>query len=231
MKFVTKDTDIERGKLKLRTPERWQSGRMRRFAKPLYGLTPVPRVRIPPSPPLLLLSSTCKPVIPTLSPRVYLFVIPQRSSVWPYGAMSRDTTAFIRFVSRRSSQYPPGMVCATAPSPSQQTVDRLPAPVALVYMFVLDLSRPFHIARLRSGALHGAEYLTTLGGLLPTRHRELERAIAVAREEAALSKRILFLSRSQQVFHLWHVVHKPFSYTFAVLVLVHIGVVLMMGFF
>jgi hypothetical protein len=115
--------------------------------------------------------------------------------------------------------------------PSQQTVDRLPAPVALVYMFVLDLLRPFRIARLRSGSLHGGEYLSTLGGLLPTRHRELERAIGVAREEAALSKRILFLSRSQQVFHLWHVVHKPFSYTFAVLVLVHIGVVLMMGFF
>src|SRR5215471_7655571 len=34
--------------------ERWQSGRMRRFAKPLYGLTPVPRVRIPPSPPDVL---------------------------------------------------------------------------------------------------------------------------------------------------------------------------------
>jgi hypothetical protein len=27
---------------------------MRRFAKPLYGLTPVPRVRIPPSPPASL---------------------------------------------------------------------------------------------------------------------------------------------------------------------------------
>ena len=27
---------------------------MRRFAKPLYGLTPVPRVRIPPSPPYSL---------------------------------------------------------------------------------------------------------------------------------------------------------------------------------
>ena len=37
------------------TPERWQSGRMRRFAKPLYGLTPVPRVRIPPSPPFFIL--------------------------------------------------------------------------------------------------------------------------------------------------------------------------------
>ena len=42
---------------KLSKTERWQSGRMRRFAKPLYGLTPVPRVRIPPSPPVL---SCCK---------------------------------------------------------------------------------------------------------------------------------------------------------------------------
>ena len=46
-----KDPHLDRGKLLFRTPERWQSGRMRRFAKPLYGLTPVPRVRIPPSPP------------------------------------------------------------------------------------------------------------------------------------------------------------------------------------
>jgi hypothetical protein len=115
--------------------------------------------------------------------------------------------------------------------PSQETVDRLPIVAALIYMFLLDLVRPLRIARLRGGALRGSEHLTTLGGLLPTHHRELERAIVVAREEAALSKRILFLSRTQQVFHLWHVVHKPFSYTFAVLVLVHIGVVLMMGFF
>ncbi len=115
--------------------------------------------------------------------------------------------------------------------PSQQTVDRLPVPAALVYMLLLDLLRPFRIARLRKGALRSIQHLTTLGGLLPTRHRELERTIVVAREEAALSKRILFLSRTQQVFHLWHVVHKPFSYSFAVLALIHIGVVLMMGFF
>jgi hypothetical protein len=115
--------------------------------------------------------------------------------------------------------------------PSQETVDKLPIPLALVYMLLLDLARPFRIARLRIAALHGAEHLTTLGGMLPTRDREMERAITVAREEASLSKRILFLSRTEQVFHLWHVVHKPFSYTFAILVLVHIGVVLMMGFF
>jgi ABC-type multidrug transport system fused ATPase/permease subunit len=115
--------------------------------------------------------------------------------------------------------------------PSQEMVDSLPTPVALIYMFLLDLARPLRIARLRSGALSGAQLITTLCGLLPTRHRELERAISIAREEAALSKRILFLSRSQQVFHLWHVVHKPFSYSFAILALIHIGVVLAMGFF
>ena len=115
--------------------------------------------------------------------------------------------------------------------PSPQTVDKLPAAVALVYMFLLDLARPFRIAGLRRGAISGSECITTLGGLLPTRHAELERAIAVARAEAALSKRILFLSRTQQVFHLWHVVHRPFSYTFAFLALLHIGVVLMMGYF
>src|ERR1035438_5009049 len=37
------------------------------IAKPLYGLTPVPRVRIPPSPPLPL-SSSYATVIPTLIP-------------------------------------------------------------------------------------------------------------------------------------------------------------------
>ena len=115
--------------------------------------------------------------------------------------------------------------------PSQETVDALFTPIALIYMFLLDLVRPFRIAALRRAALSGSEYITTLGGLLRTRHYALEKAIAVAREEAALSKRILFLSRSQQVFHLWHVVHKPFSYSFALLALIHIGVVLAMGFF
>ena len=73
---------------------------------------------------------------------------------------------------------------------------------------------------LRSGGTHSGfgSYLQTLAGFLPTRNRELEKAIRAAAEEAALSKRILFLSRSQKVFHLWHVVHKPFSYAFAVLV-------------
>jgi hypothetical protein len=69
-----------------------------------------------------------------------------------------------------------------------------------------------------------------LGGLRSSGHSDLERAIDLARDEASLAKRILFLSRSQQVFHLWHVIHKPFSWSFAILALIHIIVVINLGY-
>ena len=115
--------------------------------------------------------------------------------------------------------------------PDANRVGRLPIVVALAYMVILDLVRVFRVARLRRHALHGSDYIRTLGGFLKTQHRELEKAIQAASEEAALSKRVLFLSRSQKVFHLWHVVHKPFSYAFAVLALLHIGLQFAMGYF
>jgi hypothetical protein len=62
------------------------------------------------------------------------------------------------------------------------------------------------------------------------RNQKLERALRVAQKQAALSKSILFLSRTQQVFQLWHVVHRPFSYEFAILAILHIGIALFMGY-
>ncbi len=115
--------------------------------------------------------------------------------------------------------------------PSPERVQRLPIIAALVYMVVLDLARSFRIAKLRRRTLRFSDKLQTLAGFLPARNADLERAISQAREEAALAKRVLFLSRSQQVFHLWHVVHKPFSYSFALLALIHIVAVIMMGYF
>jgi len=115
--------------------------------------------------------------------------------------------------------------------PDANRVARLPIVVALIYMMVLDVIRVFRVARLRRHALSFGESLKTLAGFLPTPHRELEKAIHAAAEEAALSKRVLFLSRSQKVFHLWHVVHKPFSYAFAVLALLHIGLQFVLGYF
>ena len=114
--------------------------------------------------------------------------------------------------------------------PSAQRVREMPAVFALGYMLALDLARPFRVARLRQRALGWGGAFPSFGGLLPSGNREIEAVIRIAREQAALSKRILFLSRSQQVFHLWHVVHRPFSYSFAVLACIHIGVVLMLGY-
>jgi hypothetical protein len=115
--------------------------------------------------------------------------------------------------------------------PDAQRINRLPIFIALPYMMILDVVRMFGVARLRRHALTLGQSLKTLAGFLPTQNRELEKAIHAAAEEAALSKRLLFLSRSQKVFHLWHVVHKPFSYAFAVLALLHIGLQFFLGYF
>lgn len=115
--------------------------------------------------------------------------------------------------------------------PDASRVSRLPIFIALPYMMILDVIRVLQVARLRRHALGFGGFFRTLAGFLPTRHRDLEKAIHAAAEEAALSKRVLFLSRSQKVFHLWHVVHKPFSYAFAVLALLHIGLQFVLGYF
>ena len=115
--------------------------------------------------------------------------------------------------------------------PDANFVGKLPTIVALPYMMVLDVIRIFRVARLRRHALRFGGIIQTLGGFFPTRNHELEQAIHAAAEEAALSKRVLFLSRSQKVFHLWHVVHKPFSYAFAVLALLHICLQFVLGYF
>jgi hypothetical protein len=101
---------------------------------------------------------------------------------------------------------------------------------ALCTLLWIDLRRPFQVARLRRQVLGFGENLAALGGFRSSRNRELERIIAVAREQAGLSKKLLFLAKSQQVFHLWHVVHRPFSYSFAVLALVHIVIAMVIGF-
>lgn len=115
--------------------------------------------------------------------------------------------------------------------PDAQRANRMPIVIALVYMMILDVVRMFGVARLRRHALTFGQSLKTLAGFLPTQNRDLEKAIHAAAEEAALSKRLLFLSRSQKVFHLWHVVHKPFSYAFAVLAMIHIGLQFFLGYF
>ncbi len=115
--------------------------------------------------------------------------------------------------------------------PSPEQVRGMPLLTVLWHILRLDLTRPLLVSRLRRRALSGLEVLTTLGGLLASKHEELEAAIASVRRQSWLRAKMVFLERVQQVFHLWHVVHRPFSYSFVILVAIHIGVVLLMGYY
>jgi len=46
-----------------------------------------------------------------------------------------------------------------------------------------------------------------------------------------LAKKILFLSKTNKLLHLWHLVHRPFSYSFALLASIHVILMLMLGYY
>jgi len=102
---------------------------------------------------------------------------------------------------------------------------------ALAEMLLLDLSRWYRVAALRRKGMKFFTSLLTLGGFLPTRQAEVEQIVAVVRRKALLTKRLVFLDRAQRIFHLWHVVHRPFSYAFVVLALIHIINAVRLGYF
>jgi hypothetical protein len=115
--------------------------------------------------------------------------------------------------------------------PTPNEVAHLSWPAAFWTMARLDIIRPFKLSRVRRRFLSGPGLVVTLGGFLPSRQRELERVISAIQAQSRLSAKMLFLKRVHEVFHLWHVIHRPFSYSFAALVVVHIGVALLLGYF
>jgi hypothetical protein len=115
--------------------------------------------------------------------------------------------------------------------PDIEKVQRMSLLRALALMASMDVSRPFKIRKVRCRLIGTRTRILTIGGVLHTHDVELERAIEILWKQAMLSKKILFLSKAQRVFHLWHVVHRPFSYSFAILVAVHVTVVVLLGYF
>jgi hypothetical protein len=114
--------------------------------------------------------------------------------------------------------------------PSAAKVAKTPAVASLFSMVLIDFRRPFRTSWIRLRNAGFAAWLFSLFGLFPTGDPGLERAIRIAKTEAKLSKSIAFLSRTQRIFQLWHVVHRPFSYAFAILAIIHISLALFMGY-
>ena len=115
--------------------------------------------------------------------------------------------------------------------PSVEQVNKLPVLGALWWMLRLDMARPFHVSRIRRRALGSGRQIRTLGGFLSSGDSRIENVISAARKQSWLSSKMLFLRRIQEMFHLWHVVHRPFSYSFAALVVIHIGLAISLGYY
>ncbi len=115
--------------------------------------------------------------------------------------------------------------------PAKADVENMPLAVALFVMARCDLWRPFRVARIRRRAMSLSGKFLTVGGLFASSELRLEKVIDLARRRSWMATKIAFLSRTHQVFHLWHVVHRPFSYSFAILACIHIAVVVLMGYY
>lgn len=92
--------------------------------------------------------------------------------------------------------------------------------VQFLAMIVYDLTRPLRRFRLRR---RYANELNLSGPLL-------EQAINLAYRRRRLQRRIVLLNQVQQLFHYWHVFHKPFAILMYLIMVVHVGVAVWLGY-
>ncbi len=114
--------------------------------------------------------------------------------------------------------------------PSAEHIRKIGPVLSLLEMVAMDLRMPFQLAALRRAGSGVGNSLRTVGGLLPSGNPELETVIRLVKQKSSLSRRLIFLAHTQRVFHIWHIVHRPFSYAFAVLALLHIVIAVGLGF-
>ncbi len=114
--------------------------------------------------------------------------------------------------------------------PSAEHIRRIGPLLAIGEMIALDVRLPFQVAGLRRSSSSFGAALRSAGGLFSSGNAEIEEVVRLVRQKASLSRRVVFLNQTQRVFHLWHVIHRPFSYAFAVLAIFHIVVATGLGF-
>jgi hypothetical protein len=124
----------------------------------------------------------------------------------------------------------PADIAALAP-PAVRDVERRSLLGALGMMIRFDVTFPFRVRRIRRKAMRLRAAEATHAGAAGSTRDDVERAIGLAREQAQLAKRFAFYSKSRRLLQLWHVVHRPFSSSFAVLVSIHVLLMLMLGFY
>jgi hypothetical protein len=132
---------------------------------------------------------------------------------------------------KRQTVYSEEKIARIFAMPAAEQIRKSSLLVTLGQMIFLDLRRPLQIAGMRCQAATAGQIIRSVGGLFSTGNDDIEIVIRLVRKKASLSKRILFLDQAERVFHLWHVIHRPFSYAFAVLAVIHIVNAVRLGYF
>ena len=158
------------------------------------------------------------------------FRVTFNSSKLTAGELEKQTAMLAEDLAAQHT-FDPAEIAPLLQVPSAAEVRKLGLLRMFWLMAMKDLARPFRIARLRRRFLHGPETITTLGGLFASRHKEVELIVANLRRQSWLLTKTAFLDRTERVFHLWHVVHRPFSLSFIALVVIHISVILFLGYY
>ncbi len=107
--------------------------------------------------------------------------------------------------------------------PTAEQMKKISPVSAIGAMIMADAGLVFRVASLRRAPSSFGVKLRSIGGLFSSGNREIEVVVRLVRQKASLSKRVVFLGQTQRVFHLWHVIHRPFSYAFAILAIIHIA--------
>jgi len=92
--------------------------------------------------------------------------------------------------------------------PSSREFEQMSVLTALWKMMVFDMEYPMRVWRLRQKDALVASENSVAGGAQAHHNVKLENAIATAREQAVLTKKIMFLSKTHQMLHLWHMIHR-----------------------
>jgi len=91
---------------------------------------------------------------------------------------------------------------------------------SILSIFVDDLKRPFKIRIIRRHIIKKFD-LTD----------EISRKITdYGKKKSLLERKVLLLNQVQQLFHYWHVFHKPFAIIMYLIMIVHIGVAIWLGY-
>jgi hypothetical protein len=59
---------------------------------------------------------------------------------------------------------------------------------------------------------------------------DISRLLSMIKERSIVERKIAYLSTAQQLFHYWHVIHRPFAYAMIIIAVIHILVAALLGY-